>query len=362
MATDSIGGRIPGRRALAWAWISVLAVLALIAIATTLLGDPHAADPFVRLAIVRAPGYGTPPGASTANPQAPPLGIEPPVPPELVPPKITQPVYAGRNLIADPALVEPTESGPLPRVASDGRAPMVAYAGPASTSAGRPRIAIVVSGLGISARQTSDALDSLPAEITLAFAPYATDVQRWVGEARKEGHEVLVEVPMEAIEMPGSDPGPHTLRVDQDQEYNTERLVWALTRFTGYTGVTNMQGSRFLSDDESLTPMLSYVAKRGLLFFDDGESRHTMSAAVAGRVGVPFAQSTSTIDSIPSAVEIDNKLTQLESTARENGVAIGSAYVSPVTVQRLAMWAAGLKARGFALVPASAIASKSNTQ
>ena len=355
-------GQTPGRRALALAWISFFSALALVAIGTALLGDPHAADPFVRLAIVRAPGHGVPSRSTATIPQVPPLGNEPTIPPAIVPPKITAPVYAGRNLIADPALVEETASGPLPRVASDGRAPMIAYAGPIDVPSGHPRIAIVISGLGISARQTADALEALPAEITLAFAPYASDVQRWVGEARKGGHEVLVQVPMEAIEMPGSDPGPHTLRVDQDQEYNTQRLEWALSRFTGYTGVTNMQGSRFLSDDESLAPMLIYVAKHGLLFFDDGESRHSMSAEVAGRVGVPFAQSAAMIDSIPSAVEIDNKLAQLESTARANGSAAGSAYVSPVTVQRVALWAGGLKARGFALVPASAIVSKPETR
>jgi len=239
---------------------------------------------------------------------------------------------------------------------------MVAYAGAAGVPSGHPRIAIVISGLGISALQTASALEALPAEITLAFAPYASDVQRWVGEARKEGHEVLVEIPMEAIETPGSDPGPHTLRVDQDQEYNTQRLTWALTRFTGYTGVTNLEGSRFLSDDESLAPVLTYVARRGLLFFDDGESRHSMSAEVASRVGVPFAQSTLTIDSIPSAVEIDNKLAQLEAIARANGMAVGSAYASPATVQRLASWVAKSKAHGFVLVPASAIVSKPETR
>lgn len=362
MATSNILGRISGGRALALAWISAFSVFVIVAIVTTLFGDPHAADPFVRLAIVRAPQHTATSGPSAARPQAPPLGIEPPVPPALVPPKITQPVYAGRNLIADPALVEPTASGPLPRIGSDGRAPMLAYAGPTIVPSGRPRIAIVLAGLGISARQTADALEALPAEVTLAFAPYADDVQRWVGEARKEGHEVLVEVPMESIEMPGSDPGPHTLRVDQEPEQNAQRLAWALTRFTGYTGVTNLQGSRFLSDNESLTPMLSYVAKRGLLFFDDGESRHSASAEVAGRVGVAFAQSTATIDSIPSAVEIDNKLARLEDAARANGIAIGSAYATSVTVQRVALWAAGLKARGIVLVPASAVVSKPDTR
>jgi polysaccharide deacetylase 2 family uncharacterized protein YibQ len=239
---------------------------------------------------------------------------------------------------------------------------MVAYAGATGDSSGRPRIAIVISGLGISALQTAAALESLPAEVTLAFAPYSSDVQRWVGEARKQGHEVLVQVPMEAIEMPGSDPGPHTLRVDQDADYNTQRLVWALTRFTGYTGVTNMQGNRFLSDDESLAPMLGYVARHGLLFFDNGESRHSVSAEVAGRVGIPFARSTAMIDSVPSSVEIDNKLAQLEGAARANGVAIGSAQVASVTVERIALWAAGLKARGFVLVPASAVVSKPATR
>jgi hypothetical protein len=108
--------------------------------------------------------------------------------------------------------------------------------------------------------------------------------------------------------------------------------------------------------------MLTYVAKRGLLFFDDGESRHSASAEVAGRVGVAFAQSTAMIDSIPSAVEIDNKLARLEDAARANGFAIGSAYVAPVTVQRVTLWATGLKARGSVLVPASSVVSKPDTR
>src|SRR5262245_35982752 len=138
MTTSSIGGRIPGRRALALAWISLVSGLALIAVATALFGDPHAADSFVRLAIVRAPQHATPPPSGPPNPQAQTRGNEPPVPPALVPSKITQPIYAGRNLIADPSLVEPTASGPLPRVASDGRAPMIAYAGATNISSGRP--------------------------------------------------------------------------------------------------------------------------------------------------------------------------------------------------------------------------------
>ena len=85
---------------------------------------------------------------------------------------------------------------------------MTAYAAPAL--AGKFKIAIVVSGLGLSAKATTAALDSLPAGVTLGFAPYAGDVQHWVAQARQRGHEVLLEVPMEPFDFPDSDPGPHT--------------------------------------------------------------------------------------------------------------------------------------------------------
>jgi len=56
---------------------------------------------------------------------------------------------------------------------------MRAYAAPV-LSAGKPRIASVINGLGISAKATTAALAGLPPSVTLAFAPYANDVQRWV--------------------------------------------------------------------------------------------------------------------------------------------------------------------------------------
>ena len=63
-------------------------------------------------------------------------------------------------------------------------------------------------------------------------------------QARQKGHEVLLEVPMEPYDFPDSDPGQYTLRAGVGEDANTKRLVWALTRFTGYAGVTNLLGGR----------------------------------------------------------------------------------------------------------------------
>jgi polysaccharide deacetylase 2 family uncharacterized protein YibQ len=362
MAADSMSeeGARPrsGWRLLGFAWLALFALLIAGGIAIVLLGDPRGGEPVVRFQIdTLLPRTAHPPklaGAAPAGtiPEAKPG--ETAVPPAIVPTQITQAIYAGTALVADPALIENTENGPLPRIAADGTPPQRAYAAPALEN-GHPRIAIVISGLGISAKATAEALATLPPQVTLAFAPYASDVQRWVAEARRAGHEVLLEVPMEPYDFPDSDPGPHTLRSGVGEEANTERLVWSLTRFTGYSGVTNLLGARLLSDADSLEPVLTYLARRGLLFYDNGESSHSVAPDVAARAGVSFAQATATIDGIETAMEIDRQLSNLETVAREHGSASGAGFIHPITIQRIANWAKGLTGRGFVLVPASAI-------
>ena len=344
-----------GPQPLALAFLALFVLLIAGALGIAFLGDPRAAEPLVSVDLPRGwlGGHVAPrPVRKAAAPVSPDQVSEAP------PIKVTQQMFAGRALIADPSLVENTAMGPLPKIADSGTTPMHAYAPPAPSD-GRPHIAIVIGGLGVSAKQTEAALAGLPAGVTLAFAPYAADVQHWTSLARAQGHEVLLEVPMEPFDYPDSDPGPHTLRAGGSENANIERLAWALTRITGYAGITNLQGSRFLSDTNSLEPVLTYLARRGLMFFDDGSADHPAASDVALRVGVPFVQANSKIDSIPAATEIDQRLSALETDARSHGSAGGSGQIYPVTIDRVRNWAQGLAGRGFVLVPASAIVAAS---
>jgi polysaccharide deacetylase 2 family uncharacterized protein YibQ len=264
--------------------------------------------------------------------------------------------YAGKVLIADPALLENSQQGPIPRIADDGRKPMLAYAAPAAS--GKFRIAIVVSGLGLSGKATEAAIAGLPAAVTLAFEPYSNSVQQFVSQAREKGHEALLEVPMEPMDFPDSDPGPNTLRSGVEQDGNGQRLNWAMSRFTGYAGVTNLLGQRFLSDSDALSPTMVQFARRGLYFFDNGAVPQSVVPDVAGRSGAAFAQATETLDNVQSALEIDRHLSALEDQARAHGTAIGAGFLYPVTVARIAAWAKGLEGRGFVLVPVSAVVSQ----
>ena len=286
-----------------------------------------------------------PPAAPTATQT---VMAEPSAPPVALPP-----IKGGLN-VANPALLERSPQGYLPRISDAGLAPMQAYASP-SPPAGRPRIAIVITGLGVSASQTQAAINNLPAGVTLAFVPYFNDVQNWVALARQKGHEVLLQVPMEPYDFPDSDPGEHTLRTSVGEEANTQRLSWALSRFTGYVGVTNLLGGRFLSEAGPIEPMMTYLMRRGLIFYDNGAATRSVAPMVAERLGAPFAQATNTIDTIQASMEIDHRLADLETEARAHGKAVGTGFRYPVTMERVTLWARGLQGRGFVLAPISAI-------
>ncbi len=136
----------------------------------------------------------------------------------------------------DPHLLENSRHGPIPRIAPDGARPLQVYARPVALAEQHPtipRIAVVLTGLGIGSSTTAEALAKVPAPVTLAFSPYGIDIDRVVTRARGEGHEVLLMVPMEPFDYPDNDPGPQTLLTSRAPEQNIERLQWLMSRFQG---------------------------------------------------------------------------------------------------------------------------------
>ena len=262
------------------------------------------------------------------------------------------------NIVADPELLEDSPQGPLPKIGRDGRAAMTAYARPFDRADKRPRIALVIRGLGVGAANTEMALAQLPADVTLAFTPFSPDLQSNVDTAREHGHEILLEVPMEPFDFPESDPGPHVLLAGASAEENVKRLDWALTRATGYVGVMNLLGGRFLGESGAIEPVLGHLAKRGVLFFDNGASSNSVAVTSARHVRATMASASLTLDSVQTPSAIDTKLADLENAARQDGFAIGVASAYPVSIARLSEWLANAQARGFQPVPLSALAAR----
>jgi len=302
------------------------------------------------------PPAATGPAASPPAPPQPQAALPPP--PTPAPPQPRPPAAKSQGLAPapDPALVERGAQGPLPIIGPDGRKPWQVYARPFDRGDRRPRIAVILAGLGQSSAATETAIDDLPGGVTLAFNPYAPRLEEWIDRARAAGHEVLLSLAMEPVEYPRIDPGPHTLLVALEAKQNLERTQWVLSRVTGYIGTISAAGSRFTTSKSDLLPVLDELKSRGLMFVDRRVTERSVAAALAKSIGLPRASCDLTLDQQASRDAIDARLAELETLARQNGVAVGAGDSYPVTIERIARWAPGLEQKGIALAPISAIA------
>jgi uncharacterized protein len=375
------------RKALRIPWVPVAAALLALPIAVfagvalfshdPLGGEPMATAPATTPADMAAAPEGTTPAPPGGTPAGQPAAPAAPANPNTKTVTIIDGTTGAKREVQIPAgsegqpapndqrFVESSRHGALPKIAPDGTRPSEAFARPVkpatSGNASGPRVAIVVGGLGIGANSTADALRKLPGAITLAFAPYGSDLEQQVARARETGHEVMLQLPMEPFDYPDNDPGPQTLLTSIDAGQNLDRLHWLMSRFQGYVGVVNYMGGRFTASEQGMGPVLREAGLRGLIYLDDGSSARSLASQIAGANNLAFAKADLVIDQVPTSADVDKALGRLETLARARGTAVGFAGALPVSIDRITRWIKAAESRGIQLVPITAVVSRAKS-
>jgi polysaccharide deacetylase 2 family uncharacterized protein YibQ len=269
---------------------------------------------------------------------------------------------ASRRDPADPPAGDGGSAARLPQLpVSDPDAPAwKRYAQRMTPPEGVPKIAIIVRGLGLSSAAAETAVNQLPASVSLSFTPYARDrAKAWAAEARRNGHEVLVDLPMEPANYPATDPGPQAIMTDVNTRENLQRLEWLLGQVDREVGAVAQMGSAVLADRQVAEPVLRALKDRGLMFVDNGALADSAAREIARRLGLPFAVNDRTLDGGQvSRRAIEARLVEAERLAREQGLAVVMAHPYPVSLELLVGWTEELEARGFVLVPATYAATE----
>jgi uncharacterized protein len=255
------------------------------------------------------------------------------------------------------ANTEDSPEGPLPHIASSGKKPSEVYAksvGMNTIHSDAPKIVIILGGMGLNEKLTRRAITDLPGEVTFAFAPYGNSLQGQVDSARQNGHEILLQLPLEPVGFPATNPGPKTLLADADQATNEEALHWHMSRFQGYAGVINYMGGRYLSAPPAIKTLLIELKRRGLWFFEDGSLPLSATDQVAGSLNMPVRHGGGVIDVNPDTQSITAALNALEEQAHDGGIAIGTGSGLDVTIDAVRDWIKDAQSRGVIIVPATA--------
>lgn len=262
----------------------------------------------------------------------------------------------------DLKLIETTDTGPLPVIGEGGRQPWRVYSRPFNVLEKRPRVAVIVTGLGVSFAATQTAVEQLPGAVTFAFAPFADKLKEWIDAARGAGHEVLLDLPMEPKGFPRSDPGPFGLLTSLQPDQNQRRFDWVLSRMTGYIGVTNYHGDRFSGNKTAMQPVLAELKRRGLMFIDSMEYAISTGPTIAKALKLPVVQVNRIIDRVASRAAIASQLAEIAKITKVQGVAVIMARPYPVTIRALKRWIPKLADMGLVLAPVSAVANRQKSK
>ncbi len=281
-----------------------------------------------------------PPVESLADDQA---ALMPPVT-EPLPPPSPAPVTPPPAVTAPPPMVmHPDDSLPAWK----------RYAIAAPRIAGRPMIAIVIDDMGLDQRRSAEAV-ALPAPLTLSYLPYGRDLARQTAAAHRNGHELMVHIPMQP-QGSGVNPGPNALTTDLTPAEIKHRLDQALSAFDGYVGVNNHMGSRFTTDRARMDVVMTELKARGLLFLDSRTVQRSVGVSVAAAHDVPNAGRHVFLDNEISAGEVTHQLAETERIARQGGLAIAIGHPHDVTIAALKACVPTLQRKGFVQVPVSAV-------
>lgn len=316
-----------------------------------------------------APAQGEAPAASAA-----PVEVTPPAPPPstgitgLVIPSMPADAFARlpelaaaeKPLVAqaDPALLEKGPLGSVPKAGPGGRLPWQAYARAISPNDDRPRIAVIVKGLGLAQAATDAAIRRLPGAVTLALDPSGSNLDGVAAAARAAGHEVLMTLPLASETFPLRDPGPFALPIVQMPADNLPRLKTIMGAATGYVGLLSSMGGNLMGRDDQIRPILLELKSRGLMFVDGGGTAKSLAPGIASEIGLPRAIVKIVLDEDPSRTAIDARLAETEKLARNAAAAVVLASPYPVTLERLAAWVKTLDGKQLSLMPITALADR----
>jgi polysaccharide deacetylase 2 family uncharacterized protein YibQ len=231
---------------------------------------------------------------------------------------------------------------------------------PSAPANGQPMIAIVIDDMGLDRKRSAEVM-TLPGPLTLSFMTYAEDLAKQTATGRAHGDEIMLHMPMEP-QARHVDPGPNALVTGLDDAELRRRVIWGLGRIDGIVGVNNHMGSKFTESQSGMTIVLEQLRARGLFFLDSRTTPHSVGLATARQMGVASVGRDIFLDNFMVEPEVARELAQTEAVARKNGVAIAIGHPHDATIAELRRWLPTVAAKGFRLVPVSAIVARDLAQ
>jgi polysaccharide deacetylase 2 family uncharacterized protein YibQ len=214
-------------------------------------------------------------------------------------------------------------------------------------------VAIVVDDLGRDLKTAKEVI-ALPERVTLAVMPLQPQSRRIAELAQKDGHEIIVHIPMEAKGENGKRQSPGTLRAEMTPMELIAAVNADLDSVPGAAGANNHEGSALTENRAAMDFLMSELKSRGLFFLDSYTDASSVAFTSAREFGIRTARRDVFLDNDsehPAAIR--KQLDELAAVAKKNGRAIGIGHPHPATLAELRKWLPEAAEAGIEIVPLS---------
>lgn len=161
-----------------------------------------------------------------------------------------------------------------------------------SSSSFAARIAIIIDDIGY--RQSDKAVLTLPPNVTLSVLPLTPLGKAVATKAHQQGSEILVHLPMQALN--GKTIGPGALTNAMSEQDFKKQLQQAIDSVPFASGANNHMGSLLTQLDKPMHWVMDALLQRDIYFIDSVTTKYTQAGAVAEKVGVPLLKRTIFLD------------------------------------------------------------------
>ncbi len=216
----------------------------------------------------------------------------------------------------------------------------------------KPRLVFVIDDIGNTMAYRQN-LEKLEDNVTYAILPKLSYSKYFSSLSLKTGAEVIVHLPLEALN--NTYPGPGLIETDMSATQIRKILNSDLDTVSYYVGINNHMGSQGTQDARLMTILLKEIKAKGLFFLDSRTSTMGIPSKLGKEIGLPVLQRDVFLDNEDDRQYIKGQLQEVREVARKKGYAIAIGHYRFNTLQVLAEEIPELKKEGFAIVSLSDI-------
>lgn len=225
-----------------------------------------------------------------------------------------------------------------------------AYKQPIVTETKKPKLVLIITGVGLQKSLAQEAIDTLPNHTVYAFSPYTKNLKHFMKDIFEKKHELLLDLPIHPLA--NIDVGPLMLSAIHPVEENEKHLRDILDKGQCYIGVIVNARAQLITIKDDIAPLLKILLEENLVVVDSSMSTRSLIEKIGREEHLPVINTHFQLAEKMGPHALGLELEKTLSALSTDHTTILTIKLHPLTLYTLQVWIKENKNK-FVIVPLS---------